>query len=341
MRVLLAIVLLAAAAWSGWWWWNASTRERAVESWLAERRAAGWVAEAADVSVNGYPNRVDLTVTALELADPHEGWAWSAPFFQVLSLTWTPHHFIAVWPTEQVVSTPYDTARIEAARMRGSVVFVPGLSLALDRSTVEITDLAVTGETGWNASLGKALVSARRAEDGPPGLSPYDLSIRTEGLALPEDWTAGLDIGGVLPTRMEAAEVDATLAFDRPWDRHAVEGENPSLEAVSMRDLRLSWGRLDMRARGTVVADAAGYAEGTVDLRVRNWREMLEIAVNADLIPQGAARAVETGLGLVARLGGSRNAIDVALRFEDGRTLLALPLGAVAIGEAPRLTGRR
>jgi hypothetical protein len=341
MRVLLAIVLAAAAAWSGWWWWNASSRERAVEAWLAERRAAGWIAEAADVSVSGYPNRVDLTVTALDLADPREGWAWSAPFFQILSLTWSPQHFIAVWPSEQTVSTPYDTARIESSQMRGSVVFVPGLALELDRSTIDITDLAITGNGGWEASLARALVSTRRGEGGTAGRRPYDLSVRADGLALPEDWIAGLDVGGLLPARMETAELDATLTFDRAWDRHSVEGESPALEGVTVRDLRLAWGRLDLRARGEVVADLAGLAEGELTLRMRNWEEMLAIAVNADLIGSGTARAIETGLGLLARLGGGRDTIEVPLRFEGGRTYLASPFGAVAVGDAPRLTGRR
>jgi hypothetical protein len=342
MRALLAIVLLAAAAWSGWWWFNASMRETAIEDWLAERRADGWVAEAADVSVNGFPNRLDLTVTELALADPAEGWSWEAPFFQVMSLTWKPHHFIAIWPTEQVFASPYERAEIAASRMRGSVVFVPGLDLALERSTVEIDELAITGDAGWTASLGRAVLSTRRAEgERASGAHHYDLNFTAAGLALPEEWAADLDRAGVLPTRMEAAEIDATLAFDRAWDRHAIEERNPAIDGIVVRDLRLSWGRLDLRGRGEVTADARGYAEGYLDLRVRNWQEMLEIAVSADLIGRSTARAVETGLGLMARLGGSRNAIDVPLIFENGRTFIAGPIGSIAIGDAPLLTSRR
>jgi hypothetical protein len=342
MRALLAIVLLAAAAWSGWWWFNASMRENAIEDWLAERRADGWVAEASDVSVNGFPNRLDLTVTGLALADPQEGWSWEAPFFQVMSLTWKPHHFIAIWPDEQVFASPYERAVIENSRMRGSVVFAPGLDLALDRSTVEIENLTVTGDAGWTASLAEAVLSTRRAEgERARGPHDYDLNLEAAGLALPEDWAAGLDRAGVLPTRMEAAGFDLTLAFDRPWDRHAIEDRNPALEGVVVRDMRLSWGRLDLRGRGELVADARGYAEGRLDLRVRNWQEMLEIAVRADLIGRSTARAVETGLDLMSRFGGSRNAIDVPLVFEGGRMLLAGPIGSISIGDAPRLTSRR
>ena len=76
--ILLAIVILAALAWSGFWWFNASARERALDRWLAERRADGWQAEAADLRVTGFPNRVDVLVTDLRLADPEAGWSWHA-----------------------------------------------------------------------------------------------------------------------------------------------------------------------------------------------------------------------------------------------------------------------
>jgi hypothetical protein len=340
MRALLAIVLLAAAAWSGWWWWSASARQAAVENWLAERRAAGWVAEATDVRVSGFPNRVDLTAAGLALADPRAGWMWEAPFFQILAMTWQPHHFVAVWPPEQLVATPYETLRVESARMRGSLVFVPGLALEIDRLTVEATDLTLVGDAGWRAGLGRAVLATRRAGEAAESGAAYDLSLVVAGLALPDAWTEGLDVAALLPTRLEAAEVDATLRFDRPWDRRAVETDNPRLEAVDLRDAHMRWGRLDLRGRGALAADAQGFAEGRIDLRVRNWREALEIALSAGAIGAGVARAAEAGLGLAARLGGGRDSIDVPLVFENGRTYLALPLAPVPVGDAPRLTRR-
>jgi hypothetical protein len=337
MRTLLAIVVAAGLGWSGWWFWNAAMRENAVAAWLDERRAAGWVAEAEDIAVNGFPNRLDMTVTGLDLADPAAGWSWRAPQFQVLSLTWKPHHVISVWPGEQVVASPYETVRIASETLRGSVVFVPRPGLELDRSTIEIAEMTITGEAGWQATLGNALLATRRSEPGTAPPHAHDVSFTADNLALPAGWTAGLDRAGVLPDRMETTALDATLAFDRPWDQNAVETGNPALEGVTIRDLRVNWGRLDLRGRGTLQADEAGYASGRLDLRVRNWRDMLALAVNAEMISSSTARAVETGLGLLARLSASRDTIEVPLVFEDGRTRL----GPIPIGDAPRLTARR
>lgn len=340
MRVLLAIVLLAAAGWSGWWWWNASAREAAIRDWLAERQADGWIAEAVAIEVDGFPNRVDLTASGLSLADPDSGWSWEAPFFQVLSLTWTPHQFIAVWPDEQVVATPYETARITSDIMRGSVAFEPGLALALDRSTIEVDAMTITGEAGWTVSLDRAVLAARRsAHEGAPA-NAYDLSFIAEKLAVPKEWVDGIDRAGVLPRAMEAAELDAILVFDQRWDRAAVEDEAPELEAVTVRDLRVNWGRLDLRGRGELAVDAEGYAEGELDLRVQNWRDALEVAVEGGLVGADVAGAVEAALGFVAQFAGSGNTIEVPLVFEDGRTMIRAPFASVPVGEAPRFARR-
>lgn len=82
MRALLAIIILAAVAWSGFWLFQSTMRDRALSQWLAARQADGWTAEAADISVAGFPNRVDTTITDLHLADPQAGWRWDANSLQ-------------------------------------------------------------------------------------------------------------------------------------------------------------------------------------------------------------------------------------------------------------------
>ena len=257
MRALLAIVIVAALAWSGFWFWQAQARDRAVTDWLAERRAAGWVAEAAEVRVTGYPNRADLIVTGLDLADPEEGWSWQAEELQVLALSYKPHHVIAVLPGEQVVATPYDTIRVTSDLLRGSVIFRPTPRLELDHATFEIEGMRLAGDSGWTAGIGKAILATRQA-----GATPFahDVAFDAEGLALPPATVER--IGGVLPAEIGQVGLDVTLAFDRPWDRPAIEGDNPVLEGVEVRDLSLAWGRLDLRGRGTLERRRRGLRRG-------------------------------------------------------------------------------
>jgi hypothetical protein len=332
MRTLLAIVILAALGWSGWWFLQAQLRDRALTGWLDERRAAGWVAEAADVRVTGFPNRVDSIVTDLSLADPDAGWSWTADELQILSLSWKPQHVIAVLPGTQLVATPATTLTATSDLLRGSVIFRPTPRLELDRSTFEIEGMAIGSDAGWTAEIGKAILATRQsAGDGAPPFA-HDVAFTAENLRLPDFPNAG----GVLPPALEAVRLDTMLTFDRPWDRTTVEGDNPVFEAVEVRDMSLNWGRLDLRGRGTLGVDPDGFAEGTLQLRARNWAEVLEIAETSGALDPTLASALRAGLGLMARLGGDANSLDVPLAFEDGMTRL----GPIPLGPAPVLARR-
>jgi hypothetical protein len=338
MRALLAIVILAALAWSGYWWFSATTRENALESWLAGRRADGWVAEVQDLRVTGFPNRVDTIVEGLELADPDAGWSWHADRFEILSLSYKPQHVIAVLPGTQVFSNPYDTLRLTSDKLDGSVIFRPTPRLELDRMTFETENLNIAADSGWSAGIGKALIATRQATgEGVPPFS-HDLSIDIDRLALPPEVVAGLRADKVLPAEIASVTVDATLGFDRPWDRPAIEAGNPTLERIDVRDIHIAWGKLDLRAEGKLGVDAQGLAEGRLDLRARNWKAMLDVAEDSGLIGGNVAGALRGGLGLLGGLmgGGRGDTIRVPLDFSDGVTRL----GPVAIGPAPRLAQR-
>jgi len=331
MRILLAIVILAALAWSGFWWFNASARERALERWLAERRADGWQAEAADLHATGFPNRVDVLVTDLRLADPEAGWSWHAAEFQILSLAWKPHQFIVALPGEQVVATPHETLTATSDLLRGSVAFRPNPRLELDRSTFEIEGMAIASDLGWTAEIAKAILATRQTAGVP---FAHDVAFNAESLRLPEG--AAGPARDVLPESLGPLALDTTLGFDRAWDRASVEGDNPALGAVDLRKLSVAWGELDLSGSGAVVADAEGYAEGRLDLRARNWRLMLDVAEASGGLSPTVAGAVRAGLGLLAGFGGDADTLSAPLEFGDGRTRL----GPIPLGPAPQLAGR-
>ena len=160
---------------------------------------------------------------------------------QVLSLSYKPHHVIAVLPGEQVVATPYDTVRATSDLLRGSVIFRPTPRLELDHATFEIE--------GMRLSRRQRLDRRHRQGDPrhPPGRrgTPFahDVAFDAEGLALPAESTVERHRRRAARPTIGPVGLDATLAFDRPWDRPAIEGDNPVLEGVEVRDLRLDLGQ--------------------------------------------------------------------------------------------------
>jgi hypothetical protein len=332
MRTLLAIVVLAALGWSGWWYFHATSRDNGLQNWLAGRRDAGWVAEAADISVTGYPNRLDTIVTGLDLADPHSGWSWQASEFQVLSLSYKPNHIIAVWPGPQIIASPWETVRIDSELARGSVVFDPDTKLGLNRTSIEIENMKLMGNDGWQARIASAEFATRKSGQEAPPFS-HDLAFSASDITVPEAWTRVMDQDGVLPGVISAANIAATLAFDRAWDRIAVETGNPIIEQIRIRNASVEWGKVNLTGRGTLRVDDQGFAEGKIDLRAENWRDLVVLAEDAGVIGSSIAGAVRAGLELLATFSGGGDALKVPLEFEGGQTRL----GPIAIGPAPLL----
>ena len=333
MRKLIILVLVAATAWAAYWVVGATASQKATESWLEARRAEGWQVEYADLKVRGFPNRFDTTITDFELTDPETGLSWSAPFFQLFSLSYQPNHLIAAWPNTQTLATPLQKIDIETSKMTASLKVLPNSTLELDSATVVIEGAALSSSRGWNAGADTVNAAIRRTAGKD---MTYDIAAQADTV-IPGDALQGLlDAGGTLPNVIEAMNFDSEIGFARPLDIRVIEEHRPDIITLNIKDMRGTWGELQLRAKGELTVDAEGYPTGEIALNARNWREMLALAVRAGAVPTEAASAAELGLGLLARLSGAENSLDAPLSFSNARVFL----GPIPIGTAPTLNLR-
>ena len=331
VAILAAVILAAILGWTAWWFVLATARDNALTVWLEDRRAAGWVAESSDVRVGGYPARVNSHITGLSLSDPRAGWSWQAQGLDILQLAYKPHHVIAVLEGEQVVATPYDTFRATGDTLRGSVLFRPNPRLELDHMTFEIADMAITSDAGWTASIGKAVLATRQAEAASPSPTTSPSTPRTS-----RSPSSRRPPRASCPPRSERSRSTRPCGSTAPGTGRASRATTRCSRASTSATSRSTWGRLDIRGRGSLAVDAEGFAEGRIDLRARNWEDMLAVAESSGALNPTLAGALRGGLALLARLSGDRDALDVPLEFEGG----VARLGPIPIGAAPRLARR-
>lgn len=330
MRALLAIILVAAGLWAGYWVIGSRATLSAFETWLDARRAEGWVAETGSLDVQGFPNRFDVVFEDLILADPATGLAWEAPRFQIDALSYRPNHVIAIWPDQQRIATPQEKFRIESRDMRASLVMAPDAALAPERMTLTADFLRVTPETRPEETTALSTLSlAAERQEG----TTYRLGLRAEGLTLAARTRTRLDPEGRLPDRISGFSTDLVATFDKPWDRTAIEQARPQPTNLRVRLAEGRWGDLLLQAAGEVDVTPEGWPEGEITLKARNWREIVSILRSAGALPESLASSVESGLGMMARLKGNPDTLDIPLGFGGGR----MWLGPVPLGPAPRL----
>ncbi|MFU8835668.1 DUF2125 domain-containing protein [Roseovarius autotrophicus] len=330
MRLLLAVLILGASLWGGYWFVGSRGIEAGFSRWFDARRTDGWVAETRALDVQGFPNRFDTAFTDLALADPRSGLAWEVPYFQINALSYRPNHVIAVWPERQLLATPQEKFLLESRDMRASLVIAPDTALAPRRMTLTAGFLRVTpqGRTDETSALSALSLAAERLEG-----FDYRLGLRAEGLTLAAPWHTLLDPENRLPRQISGVTADLTVTFDKPWDRSAIERARPQPTRIKVALANGRWGDLHLQAAGTVDVDARGFPEGEITLKARNWREIVTLMRVAGVLPESMAQTVENGLGMMARMAGNPETLDVPLGFSDGRVWL----GPVPIGPAPLL----
>lgn len=331
-KLLAGVIITVAVGVSIWWLLAARAQENAVAGWLAERRAAGWQAEATDISVLGFPNRLDLKLTEPALADPASGWAWSAPWLEVAQVIYQPSLFIAIWPPEQMVSAPAGRAVLRTETMKASFRTETTPRLPLIRTSLDIERAAIAADAGWTAGAARISAHVRAAPDAGPE-NAYEFKAEGLRLRLPNHVRAMLDPTGALPPAIEAVAVEGRAALDRPLDRFALEGPKPELKLLSLKTAEAEWGRLKLTVSGSMKADTDGYGEGKFAISATNWKEMLDAAAASGAMSAGFVETLTTGLDFVARLTGDGDTLDVTLSLSGGYARI----GPVPIGRAPKL----
>ncbi|WP_068115605.1 DUF2125 domain-containing protein [Tropicimonas marinistellae] len=327
---LLVAVLVVALAWSGWWGWSAWKAKADLRGWLEARRADGWQAEWSAIRVTGFPNRVDITVEEPALADPAGGWAWNAPFVQILRLSYDKDRAIFVWPDRMSLQTPYERITIAGEEMRASVSFLPGRAREVLDSALVFRGMEISSDAGWTTSVREARLAVR---PNAQNAALRDIGLEVTGLKPRSDVIATLADAGVVPATVERLRADLTVEFDTPWDRQALEERRPQPTSMDIHEIAASWGQLDLRIAGKLAADDAGRADGEVLVKATNWEEILDVARQSGAVPAGIADTVESALRLLSRVAGSPKTLDIPLSFEDGR----MRAGPVPLGSAPEL----
>ncbi|MEM6888406.1 MAG: DUF2125 domain-containing protein [Pseudomonadota bacterium] len=331
MRQVIFGLAGVAFVWSLWWAGAVFVLREGLTGWLAERREAGWQAEAQEIVIAGYPDRLELTLPALALADPSRGVAFNFPSLRISSAAWWPGFATLYFPEEAVtIAVPNGQSELRADAAQANLRLHASLSLQLAEMTV------TAGAWSLRADVGDILAAEdlnMRMVQNAENQSTYSFRAGSEGFALGEAVRASLRVPENWPLSFETFVLEADVTFDRPWDLPAIEGARPQPREIDLKLAEASWGALLVRTSGSVTVDAVGMPEGSLSLQVRNWREVLTLAENAGVLPPRLRPQAERVLGALAGAGGNPDSIDVKLNLRDGM----VALGFIPIAPAPAL----
>ena len=302
-------VLVALVGWSGVWLamslrLQSELADRA-KAWRAQGGAASWSA----IKVDGWPFRLDLTLTGVQLGEP-SGWAMAAPSLKAESLPYMPDRWIVVAPDGLTLTRPAKGPLTVSGRaIRASV---SGLGTAEPRLSFEGLDLAMAPGPGAQPP---AFVAADRVEahlqPGPDDQAALLIRIDNAKLA-PVANLARLSTTLDLTWDARLSHLSAFKGRDWP---SAARAWSTAGGAMTVASAKVGLGSLALEgAGGPLTVGGDGRLSGTLPLSVTKG---------------GGLNLGGLRLGGV-NIGGLSFSGSMPLKFEGGQAAL----GAFPVGQA-------
>ena len=325
MKRLLAVIIMATLAYSGWWFYAAQDLRSSVTDWFDTQRSAGLGAKYADLTVRGFPNRTDLTITKPMIAAGDGTLGWRAPFLQILALSYKRGHVIVAWPDTQTLTTREGDIAVVSDGLRASVIHDDG---TLIRSNLESTVLNMTGP---NQTLAMAAVNAALEKiDAAPAAYRVAVSVGSLAATPPQ---AAQNIG---PESLGSLRAELELSFDQPLTTEVLSGLPPNVTEMALTRSEIRYGAVTFRVTGNATFDTDGRATGEVTLTAENWRDAIADARESGDLPTALSDGLVELLSMLSTFGGARDALDVTLGLDRGTVLI----GPIPVGKLPPLNWR-
>lgn len=331
MRRVIWFCIVAGGVWSGWWALAAQGLSSGISAWLEQQRNAGWQAETAEISTSGYPLALDTQIGDLALADPATGVSLEIDSLEFSSPAWWPGDVTVTFPSEGVrLASPTGKAALSARGAAADLKLHPGPALQLEALSLNSGPWGVTVIAGALISAEDLTMEMVQDAADPAvytfranasALTPGDLA--REAWFVPEDW----------PIAFDSFTLQMAIAFDRPFDRRALEQSRPQPRRIDLSLAEAAWGALRLRLAAELTVDAEGIPSGTVTLQARNWREMLTLAQTAGILPPDLRPQLEGILQALAGTDGNREAFDITFTLAND----LVSVGFLPIAPAPRI----
>ncbi|MFZ1468687.1 MAG: DUF2125 domain-containing protein [Paracoccaceae bacterium] len=339
MRFLkwVGIVFLVLAV--GIWFAASYALKKGAESVFAGLVQDGLVAETTDLSVGGFPTRLDLAMTGLNLTNPKTGEGWQAPSLHISAPSWAPWHVTADLPATQVLTVEANNAMqaitVTSDGLAASVRVRPDITANLQEITAGGAALQAASSLGW--TVGAEDLRLRLLVDGQNS-KIYALTLEARNIAPDASLATALAAVNLpdlpvsdLPAQVDSVALVMQLHLTQPLD--LTSALRPELAGVDLQALTAVWGPLQIAASGSLRGDANGFAAGQIDIAVTNWNRLPALLAATGAVQPAVVTLVSNGMKALADAGGDPMVLTVPLIMQEGRTTF----GPFPLGEAPRM----
>ena len=323
MRILLWTISFVILSWSAYWVIGAKSIKSELSESIQKFNSGDWSIEYSDAIVRGFPYRFDVTINNLTVKNKKNYLTWTLPYFQILSLSYSPKNLILVWPKEQELKTKTKTINLTSNKMLASIERTNIRSYDISKFILEVEGAIVKSSQDL-VIQSKSLILAidkLKVETAAYkfGLSSTELSIqpsdhRTYGLA------------GLFNTTSLNLNINADVYLDTLL-RVTKKQDYPKITKLNLKEISINSKDLTLTAMGNLETDIQGSPEGDIQLKISDWKQLL-----SNIKKTGINKKIIESLRIFSILSGNQNNLTLDLTLKERKLLL----GPLLLGSIPK-----
>jgi len=323
MRILLWTISFVILSWSAYWVIGAKSIKSELSESIQKFNSGDWSIEYSDAIVRGFPYRFDVTINNLTVKNKKNYLTWTLPYFQILSLSYSPKNLILVWPKEQELKTKTKTINLTSNKMLASIERTNIRSYDISKFILEVEGAIVKSSQDL-VIQSKSLILAidkLKVETAAYkfGLSSTELSIqpsdhRTYGLA------------GLFNTTSLNLNINADVFLDTLL-RATKKQSYPKITKLNLKEISINSKDLTLTAMGNLETDIQGSPEGDIQLKISDWKQLL-----SNIKKTGINKKIIESLRIFSILSGNQNNLTLDLTLKERKLLL----GPLLLGSIPK-----
>jgi hypothetical protein len=327
LYVPFLILLLVVLGWSAAWFWMRGQAEQRMDAAVADLGRAGYQISWDRRQIDGYPFRMDVTLTNARVRDP-SGWGLETPRLEAESFAYALGHWMFAAPEGLTFVRPQaGPVRVTGRIIRASLTDFDRRPPSFDLQGEDLSFQPASGAEPFPLSAAQLVEFHLRA--GPDDQGGVFVQV-TKGKAQ----LGGLAgrIAGDKPVNLTwNSTLSKMSAFDGGDWGQAVRRWSDAGGLMDVRNTsQLVAGEALVQVRsGSLGVDHDGRLHGTLDVALRQAPQALGAMASAGMLPPTTASAASA----VAAARQEGDTARASISFQAGQTTL----GPVALGPAPRV----
>ena len=330
MRVVapFAAFVVLVAVYSGYWFYLSTSLEATIHRLQSQWREAGVEIEYGELSVGGYPYRLEVIATDVKAVSRTAGvaWSWGMPVVRAVAHPWKLSHWVAVFEAPGEINLNWVThqeIRLKVGRSRMSVNL--GSEEFPDRVSLDLRDLRAQPRAGaGHVDISHFEIHVRRA---------VSISPNVDIVFFIEDLVFGQANGYIFGRDLQELSAEISLKGNLPSTRTraALDEWSETGGLVEMHKLQMRWGDLDLQLDGTFAIDGQYRPIGAASAAIKGYPALLQELGRKGLISEPTAFAAGLAFDLLAERssGDAQGLLRVPITIQDG----TLSLGVIPLLE--------